>query len=207
MKTVTEVRPQIKNPKRVSVFLDGEYFCGIDSITAHLYRIKTGRQIDENELKEIVFQSETQSAFNLSLNMLSKSVKTEKSVRDKLKTYGYSDEVINAATEKLKGYSFICDEDYSKRYVSSYSAKKGKRLLKAELKMKGVTEDIAEKAVSGIENEESTALTLAEKYVRNKEKDLKTMQKCYKYLISKGFSYEDSSYAAKKATETEEDTD
>ena len=50
----------------------------------------------------------------------------------------------------------------------------------------------------GIESEFETALKIAEKYVKNKEKDEKTFQKCYKYLLSKGFSYDDSLNATKK---------
>ena len=29
MKIITEITPQVKNPKRCSIFLDGEFFCGM----------------------------------------------------------------------------------------------------------------------------------------------------------------------------------
>ena len=43
-----------------------------------------------------------------------------------------------------------------------------------------------------------TAIKIAEKYVKNKPNDIKTLQKCYKYLLSKGFTYEDSKSASEK---------
>lgn len=204
MKTITDIKPQAKNPKRVSVFLDGSYYCGLDLLTAVKYRLKSGMEIEENRLIEIQFEAEYQSAFDSALNFISKSVKTEKQVKDKLISKGYLDEIVDKAIEKLKEYGYVDDSDYSSRYVSTYKGVKGKLLIKNELRKKGVSDANAEKALSDIENQVESAKKLAEKYLKNKEITKQNLLKCYKYLLSKGFDYDDCKSAIDSFSELED---
>ena len=205
MKTITDIKPQSKNNKRVSVYLDGNYYCGLDLLTTVKYRLKVGLQIEESELIEIQKSSEMTACFDSALKVISKSVKTEKELREKLLKKGYLNEIIFEVIKKLKGYGYVDDKDYSDRYVSTYKNYKGKKLLEIELKRKGVKEKDLQNSLNAIENEYDTALKIAEKYVKNKDKDIKTMQKCYKYLLSKGFTYEDSIKASKAVINTEQE--
>ena len=204
MKVVSDLKVQVKNKKRVSVYLDGSYFCGLDLATVMLNRLKVGMAIEESELVKLQLESEQSTAFDKALKFIERSVKTERAVREKLKSYGYVDEVISTVIEKLKGYNFIDDKNYAERYVNTYYKYKGKRLIKAELKQKGVSDSDASFALNEIENELESAINLAKKYSKNKENIEKNYAKCYKYLLSKGFSYEDSITATKQAFNTDE---
>ena len=51
----------------------------------------------------------------------------------------------------------------------------------------------------------TSACDLGEKYSRNKEKTRENMLKCYKYLLSKGFSYDTAKEAAEKIFKNEDD--
>ncbi len=205
MKTITELKQQVKNNKRVSVYLDGVYYCGLDLITVMKNRLKVGMNISEAELVEIQKSSELSACFDSALKIISKSIKTEKEITDKLIKKGYLKEIVDEVIVKLRGYGFADDKHYAESYVSTYKGVKGKRLISLELKKKGVKEEDSGDALDGIEGEFETALKLAEKFVRNKEKDVKTLQKCYKHLLSKGFSYEDSLNAAKKVINIDEE--
>ena len=57
MKRVTNIQPQ-KNKKRVNVFLDGEFYMGMELYTIMKYRIKVGNTYNENELKEFIISEE-----------------------------------------------------------------------------------------------------------------------------------------------------
>ena len=204
MKTITELKPQANNNKRVSVYLNGAYYCGLDLLTVMQARLKVGQEIDENTLVEIQRSSEAQACFDSALNFISKSVKTEREIKDKLIKKGYLEEIVLETLEKLKSYNFVNDKDYINRYVSTYKNNKSKKLIKFELQKKGVNKLDVDECLDEIESEFETALKIAEKYVKNKEKDDKTFQKCYKYLLSKGFSYDDSLNATKKVINIEE---
>ena len=81
MKKITEIKEQAKNKKRVSVYLDGEFYCGLDLVTALKYRLKVGEFIDESRLIEIQYNSEMQTCFDKALNFISATVKTEKQIK------------------------------------------------------------------------------------------------------------------------------
>lgn len=195
MKTITELKTQAKNKKRVSVYLDGKYYCGLDLATVVKNRLKVGVQIDEQTLINIQMESELQACFDSALNLISVSLKTEKEVESRLVKKGYLPEIVSRAIEKVKLYGFLNDEEYAKKYAQSYSKTKGKRLIGLQLKQKGVSTEDVETAISEIENQGESAKILAEKYLKNKEIDKKILQKCYKYLLSKGFDYDDAKYA------------
>lgn len=198
MKKITDIKEQLKNKRRVSVYLDGEYYCGLDLVTALKYRLKVGEFIEEERLVEIQYTSEMQACFDKALTFISSSVKTEKQIKDKLKKLGYLDEIIDSTLEKLKGYGYVDDGDFARRFTTTYKGVKGKKLIKLELKKKGVSDVDAENAVSEIQSQQETVDKLAEKYLKNKEKDKKNILKCYKYLLSKGFDYDEAKQAVEK---------
>ncbi len=195
---ITDLKPQVKNAKRVSVYLDGNYYCGLDLITVMQSRLKVGDEITKDRLIEIQRESEMQACMDVALRFLSKSVKTEKDIIKKLVSKGFLEEIALETVKKLKSYGYVNDQDYSNRYAETYKNRKGKKLIKLELKQKGVDESVIDETLNAIESEFDTALKIAEKYCKNKEKDIKLKQKCYNYLLSKGFSYEDSANATKK---------
>lgn len=195
MKKITDIKEQLKNKKRVSVYLDGEFYCGLDLITALKYRLKVGEFIDESRLVKIQFEAELQACFDRALNFISASVKTQKQIQDKLKKLGYLDEIIEKVIEKLKSYGYVCDSDYAKRFTNTYKSTKGKRLIKLELMKKGVKDIDAQTALNEIESQQDACNAIADKYLKNKEKDKKNILKCYKYLLSKGFDYDEAKQA------------
>ena len=195
MKTITDLQLQVKNIKRVNVYLDGAFYCGLDLITVYKYRLKKGQEIDEKKLIEIQKSSEFQACFDSAVNYISKSLKTAKQVRDKLIKKGYLEEIVNEVIEKLKEYGYLSDEEYAKKFVSTYKEAKGKRLIKAMLKQKGVSDSEIIKAIDVVEDQTENAKKLAEKYLKNKDKDFKSLQKCYNYLLSKGFDYDEAKNA------------
>ena len=205
MKTITELKTQAKNAKRVSVYLDGQYYCGLDLQTVVKNRLKVGLSLEESELIDIQRESEFSACYNSALNLISKSVKTEKEVSDKLIKKGYLKEIVEEVIEKVKSYGFIDDKNYAERYVSTYKNVKGKRLIALELKKKGVSEKDYKEILDETDSQQETAYNIAVKYLKNKAIDEKTIRKCYNYLLSKGFSYDECTYATKKATNFNED--
>ena len=191
MKTITDIKQQIKNKKRVSVYLDGSYYCSLDLVTAVQNRLKAGMEISEEKLVEIQYNSEFQNCFDSALNFISVSPKTKKQIRDKLIQKGYLEEIVLKVLDKLAEYGYVNDSDYAEKYVNSYKGQKGKKLIKLELLKKGIKEEDFKEAVDGVETQAQAISRLAEKYMRNKDCDLKTIKKLYSHLISKGFDYDE----------------
>ncbi|HUQ85292.1 MAG TPA: regulatory protein RecX [Candidatus Limnocylindrales bacterium] len=97
---------------------------------------------------------EFEKYLNQSLRFLSYRPRTEKEIRDKLATKNAPQEVIENIVIKLKEHKFLNDEDFAKRFIEQRLRFKPKslRIIKLELKQKGISHEIIEQAVVNLQN-------------------------------------------------------
>lgn len=200
MRVITAITPQVKDAKRCNIFLDGEFFCGMTLEAVMKNRLRVGTSVTEEQLEQIQLQNERSAALDKALNHLTASVKTVKQIRDFLRDKGYTPAVINYVVDKLKEYGFLSDEDYARRFTETYSNKKGVKLMRVELRRKGVAEEIVDGVLDDVGSQAEAAAVLAKKYMKGKDADLKTVQKLYRHLLSKGFTYDDARTAVMSVT-------
>ncbi len=187
MAIITEITPQAKDKTRVNVYLDGRFFCGLDFVTLAENRLKTGMEITKERLAEIQFAAEKDKAFAKAVSLLSVSAKTEKEVALRLQEKGYAATVIGDAIARLKEYGYVDDAEFAREYVLSHAHKKGSRMLRAELRAKGVSDGDITAALSAAD-ESAGAIAALSAYLRGKEITKEILQKAYRYLLGKGFT-------------------
>ena len=192
MNEITAITPQIKDKRRCNIFVDGRFCCGLTLETTVKNRLKVGQIITPERLAEIQLDSEKNTAFDKALTHISATQKTEKQVREFLQGKGYLPAVVDYAVEKLRSYNFLNDGQYAEAYVESISKRKGSKLIRMELRSKGVSEMEIDAALDAlpVEQEIETAKGILEKYMRGKVCDKTTLQKACRYLLGKGYDYE-----------------
>ena len=196
MPEITQITIQTKNKKRCNLFVDGQFFAGISVETVVKNRLEVGAFVEAKDLQSMIEQSERAEALSKAADYVSKSLKTKKQVKDYLLRKGYSEEIAWYCVDKLKEYNYIDDKEYSKRYIESVSKDNGKRLVEYKLMMKGVRKEDVESAYQDVEiDSKENAKNIADKYLKNKDKSKETLAKAYRYLIGKGFNYEEATYA------------
>ncbi len=196
MPTITNITIQAKNKNSCNLFVDSEFYCALSYETVLKNYLKIGMEIEKEKLELIVNENERQEALNRAITYISKNIKTKRQVKDYLIGKGYSEEVAWYCVDKLKEYNYINDVEYSKRYIESTSKNQGSRLVEYKLMMKGVKkEDIHNAYLETDVNANENAKNVAIKYLKNKEKTKENIAKAYRYLIGKGFSYEQANYA------------
>ncbi len=207
MNEITAITPQIKDKTRCNVYVDGRFCCGLTLEATVKNRLKVGQIVTEERLSEIQFESEKNTAFDKALTHISATMKTEKQIRDFLTKKGYLPAVIDYVIEKMRSYNFLNDGVYAEAYVESAAKRKGGRLIKMELRSKGISETEIDSALDLLDEEQeiATASDILEKYMRNKTSDVATLQKAYRYLMGKGFSYEVVKAALKNYGDCEEE--
>ena len=194
-----------KKGNRFNLYLDGEFYSGIELDTIVKYGLKNYQEIEKQKLESYILESESFFAFNKALKYLSKSMKTESEIKDYLKTKNFNNNVIDLAIEKLYEYKYINDEIYVKNYVDFYKNKYGKLKIKQNLINKKINEEIIDEFLSY--NEEESLLiviNLIEKMIKNKELDDKLKQKVIRNLLSKGYSYDIIKSAFKRIKDNED---
>ncbi len=192
MNEITAITPQVKDKTRCNVFIDGRFCCGLTLETAVKNRLKTGMTVTPERLSKIQLESEKNTALDKALTHVSASRKTEKQVRQFLEKKGYLPAVCDYVIEKMRGYNFLNDTEYAEAYIESVGKRKGVRLIRMELKGKGVAEEDIKSAMDTLDSseQEQGALRVLEKYMRGKTVDKETLYKAFRYLMSKGFEYD-----------------
>lgn len=204
MAEITAISPQVKDKTRCNIEVDGRFYCGMKLETVISNRLKVGMHVTEEELSAIQLESERQTAFDKALTHITATMKTEKEVKGYLKRKGYLPDVCDYVAERMKECGLLDDAAYAAAYAEHAVAHKGKRLIAAELRQKGVSEEDIEGALGCLAGEEEGAKAVLEKYLRGKPLNQKTLQKAFSYLVGKGFGYETARAALGSLAEEDE---
>ena len=206
MSEITAITPQKKDKTRCNIEIDGRFYCGMKLVTVMQNRLKVGSEVTAERLSEIQLESEKETALDKALSHITATMKTEREIRDFLKKKGYLEDVQEYVVEKMREYHFLDDAAYARAYAESAVKKKGARWIAAELKKKGVADEMIETALSGLEGEDDAAKNALKRYLRGKDvTDKKVLQKAYANLLSKGFDYETARRALESLGEEDED--
>ena len=206
MSEITEISPQVKDKNRCNIYVDGSFYCGMKLETAVKSRLKVGQHVEKAFLDEIQLENEKSEAMDRALNFLSASMKTGRQVTDYLKKKGYVPAVCEYVRERLEGYGYVDDTEYCRAYLASASKTKGRRLLEAELKKRGAKAECVEEALASLEGGADSAFAVLSKYMKNREFSRENLSRGFKYLMGKGFDYDDARAALERlGAETEEE--
>lgn len=190
MKTITQLKMQVKDKKKVNVFLDNAYFCSLSLETVMKHSLKAGMMIDETVLENIQLESEKLLAYELALKLISTRYKTRKEMERYLQEKGYMPATIFYVIKKLSEYGFLDDEKYAESFASHHSQKDGVIKIKQQLLQKGISEEIIDNVLSQYEDQTEQIVSLLEKYMKNKDDTKENYQKAVRYLLGKGFKME-----------------
>lgn len=198
MKSITQIKVQVKDKNRVNISLDGSYYCALSTETVVKHNLKEGMLIDESKFEQYQLESEKNFAWDKALKLISTRYKTQKEIYTYLQEKGYLPAVIFYVIDKLNEYKFLDDERYAESYISHKINKDGILKIKQELLNKGVKEDIVDKVLENQNSQQEVICKLAEKYMKNKEDTKENYIKLFRYLQGKGFAYEDIKSALKE---------
>ena len=197
---ITKIEAQKRNPKRRSVFIDGEFAFGLDEEVLYKSGLKKGESLTQQRIEEITEEERKKEAKDIALKFLSFRRRTEKQVREKLKKKEFDERTIDTTIDKLKEFDLINDLEFAFSWVKDRLAYKprGKKLLRQELWKKGIRKDIIEQVTEELcQDEDKKALELVEK-TRKRYKNLEpkvAKRRMFNLLLRRGFSYEISRQA------------
>lgn len=137
------------------------------------------------------------------LHFLSFRARSEKEVRDNLLKKKAPPEIIERVIISLKDHKFLNDEDFARQFIEQRLRFKPKslRIIKMELKQKGVEQEIIEQAFANLQknseedisqNDLESAKKLVEKKI-DKYRDLPKQvvyQKLGSFLARRGFDWD-----------------
>lgn len=119
---------------------------------------------------------------------------SEKELAYKLRHYEASEENIERALDFCRRYGFVNDEHYAHRKAHDlmYLKKYGSRRIRTELKMKGISDEFINSALSSLDNDfqQQTLFNLVEKKLKG-DFSQKNTGKCIRYFMYRGYDLYD----------------
>lgn len=204
MDIITKIEEQKKNKDRVNIYIDDEYAFSLSKEVLIKEGIKLKEKVDIDRIKKAAKEDDYLKCKSAALKIIDRSYKTEKEIWGKLLKKDFDIETINRTISFLKEYNFLNDIDYAKMYIKDKSKSQGKNKIKYNLLKKGLNDTLIEQEISKInsEEEEETAYYLANKkyniLIKREKDNYKLSQKLYRFLVTRGYSYEIASKVIKK---------
>jgi regulatory protein len=188
---ITSIKQQVKNPERVSIFVDGKYSfsLSLDELVAE--KLKNDEEIDGSRLKKLRKLSEDGK---LRTRALEWTLNRPHSIRE-FRDYMFRKKADESLTLQLidefsqKGY---LDEVGFARWLVELRQRAGKsnRQIRAELFKKGISRDVVEGTIETDADGEEERLRLLAAKKSHLARYRDDPYKLAKYLVTQGFDYQ-----------------
>ncbi len=187
--------------KKSFVYLDGKKSFILYKGELRKLEISLNKEISDELYCHIMEDILPKRARARALHILERREHTKLQLIEKLRKNGYPEIIIEDAVSYVESYHYIDDKRYAAHYIRCRCGKRSRKKLIMELQQRGVDKTIIDIAYDEVseelsldEEEHSLIDKLIEKKFRNTENiTKKDLQKLYRYLLSKGFSYDDIS--------------
>ena len=193
---ITALEPQVTNPERVNVFVDGHFLLGVDATVVFQMGLEPEQELGPAQLAELQSEGALQQAVERAYNYLSYRPRSREEVRRYLRRKETPPEIIEAALERLDRLDLVNDHAFTTFWVESREqfSPRGARALKNELRMKGVEREVVEELINDDKDEERALLAASKKalpLVRIPGMDFATFRaRLGSFLQRRGFGYE-----------------
>lgn len=174
----------------MSVYLDGEYAFGLAKIVAAW--LKVGQEISKENIEELKAKDKEEIALQKAVKFLSYRPRSEDEVRKNLKKHKFQEGIIEKVIDRMRRGGLVNDVNFAELWVENRSEfrPRGSRLLRVELRKKGIPDDVIENATKDL-TEDELAFRAASKQAR-KYKKLEWQEfrkKMNGFLARRGFDY------------------
>ena len=198
---ITEVQKQKKHLTKL-VFSGGEEVL-LDNDICLNYSLKPERQISEEELKKLKYESEYVRAKSRALWYLDRADRTEKGMYEKLAGAGFDKKACAAVVGRFVEVGLIDDRRFAENFAEKCrDANISKREGIRKMLLKGIPYDIANEVFSEteVDEEEQVRAVIEKKYARKLTQE-NGVQRVYAALVRQGFSFSAVRNALKKYSE------
>lgn len=101
MPVITDIKEQVRNKRRRSIFIDGEYAFGVSLDEVVAYRLAVGQELSPERLEAVIVATDLRRARSL-FRLLSLRAYSEAELRSRLRAKQFSEEIIERALADLR---------------------------------------------------------------------------------------------------------
>lgn len=192
-KVITAIKAETTSGSRRSrIYLDGTYGFSLENRVIAAESLEVGRALTPAEIALLSRDDDGQRCLAAAMRFLSYRPRSESETRERLLKSGFEIQYIDSAVEKLKQLDYLNDSAFARSWTEDRNAFKprSQRVLKMELKRKGIDSDTIDAAVAG-SDDAANARQLAVRKARTLPvTDFQVFRRRLgTYLQRKGFGY------------------
>lgn len=198
--TITALKAQKRNKERVNVYIDGRYAFSLSAIEA--VRLRRGQTLPEEEIERLLERDAFQRAYDRALRFLSYRPRSQAEVRRYLQDKKVSPDIAAEVLQRLTAAGLLGDLAFARYWVENRENfnPRGLRMLRYELRCKGLSEETIAQALEEVDEEESAYAVARKRARRLIHLDYSTFRrKLGAYLARRGFPHDVSSAALERA--------
>ncbi len=193
---------------KIHIYVDEEYRATVDSDYWYSEKYRNIKEINDEELTELLDAVSFRRAYNKGLDLLSRRPHGTKELIKKLCEKGHEKESAEKACDRLLELGLLNDEEFARILANELYERKGYGIkrIKQELIFRGVDREIAENAIDSLDIDTQTRIILViEKKYISKINDEKGRKRAIDGLLRLGYSYSDIKSALNSIEESYED--
>lgn len=193
MSVITGLKAGKRREKRVNVFLDGSFAFSLEAEVVQQAALRVGQELSPDQEAALAGADRYQRCLNAASRFLAYRPRSEAEVRERLGKHGYDTATIEKTVSRLRDIKLVDDVDFARFWTENREefSPRGRRVLRMELRRKGLDADTIDAAIGGITEEES-----AGRAARKKARSLPLddydafRRRLGDYLARRGFGYE-----------------
>jgi len=193
---------------KIHIYVDEEYRATVDSDYWYSERYRNLKEINEEELTELLDAVSFRRAYNKGLDFLSRRPYGTKELIKKLCEKGHEKHSAEKACERLTELGLLNDEEFARILANELLERKNYSIkrIKQELSFRGIEREIVENTLDALDNDpQSRIIIIVKKKYMNKLGDEKGRRRTVDALMRLGYSYSDIKSALNTITEFDEE--
>lgn len=191
MGTITSLTVQVKNSDRLSVFVDGEFACGLALEVAAGLRV--GQTITPAELVQLEQREDVYQARERALGLLARRPRSSSEIARHLRRHRHDDDAIRLVIDDLTEKGLIDDNAFAAFWVEQRETfrPRSRLALRQELSQKGLEREVVSEALNSLD-EIDAARRVAHKQARRWSQlpEEEWRAKLTRYLLRHGYPYD-----------------
>lgn len=188
---ITQLKAQVKNPDRVSIYVNEKYSFSLTLDQLLTEKLKKGDVLDDARLEQLKKLSGEGKLRARALEWVMGRPHSAYELRQYLYRKKAEKEHSESVVQEFIDKGYINDEAFARWFAEGRQRKnKSTRAIKSELMSKGVSPVTIQNIVTELETTDEQALQTLVSKLSNRSR-YADKDKLTRYLISKGFSYAD----------------
>ena len=154
---ITALQADPMDADKIHVFIDGNHALSVSLDVAASERLTVGQPCPPERLERLHAAQEEQRVYEAALNFLSYRPRSAREVEMRLRKKQYTPEQIEVAMTKLRKRGLVDDREFSRFWINNRQSfsPRGPRLLRSELRQKGVPQDVVDEMLAEYKDEQA----------------------------------------------------